>query len=156
MITLLENVVERSDGSYISPQDLAAIDRSMASWTERRDAYDLVQAHENELIALVLEQFQQQVPPTLAQQISEEIMAKCRRDLALVLRYSAMSMLFQDEELLKDRLLCWMQNIMQALRNQKINNRVYQLLQQAVQSKLPSDKAALLLPYLKIVHEWLS
>ncbi len=155
MITLLENVVERSDGSYISPEDLATIDRSMSSWQERRDAYALVQAHENELIAQVLEQFQEQVP-ALAQQISEEVMAKCRRDLALVLRYSAMSMLFQDEELLKDRLLCWMQNIMQALRHQKINNRVYQLLQQAVKSKLPSDKAALLLPYLKIAHEWLS
>jgi len=155
MITLLENVVERSDGSYISSQDLLTLDRSIASWQMKREVYDLVQTQENEIIDRVLINFQEQLP-ALAQQLSEDILNKCRRDLTLVLRYCAMAMLFQDEELLKDRLLSWMQNIMRALRHQKINNCVYQLLQQEVQEKLPQEQANLMLPYLKIAHEWLS
>ena len=155
MITLLENVLERSDGSYISSQDLAALDRSIASWQERRETYDLVQTQENAIIDQVLTVLQEKMP-AFSQQDSEEVLTKCRRDLTLVLRYSAISMLFQDEELLKDRLLYWMQNIMRALRRQKVNDRIYQLLQQIVQQSLPEDKADQMLPYLKIAHEWLS
>ena len=156
MITLLENVLERSDGSYISSQDLATLDRSIESWQERRDTYDFVQTHETEIIDRVLAMLQEKVPALSQQPDPAAVLAKCRRDLALVLRYSAMSMLFQDEELLKDRLLYWMQNIIRSLRIQKVTGRVYELLLEDVQEKFPTEKANQILPYLKITHEWLS
>ena len=72
------------------------------------------------------------------------------------MRSCATAMLLQDEELLKDRFLYWMQNIMHALQKQQINAIVYQSLQQAVGSHLPTQNAALLMPYLQLVREWLS
>ena len=81
---------------------------------------------------------------------------KCNRDMALVLRYCATAMLLQDEELLKDRLLYWMQNIMLALKNQRVNDFVYRALQKSVQENLPKENANLLLPYIAIAHQWLS
>ncbi|HEY9694777.1 MAG TPA: phycocyanin [Oculatellaceae cyanobacterium] len=155
MITLLENVLERSDGSYISSQDLQVLDQAIASWQKRRETYDLVQAREAEIIGKTLKKFQKGIP-FLSKPLSEDVLQKCSRDISVVLRYSATAMLLQDEELLKDRLLYWMQNIMRALRHQKINDQVYQLLQKAVQEQMPPENSSLLMPYLKIAHEWLS
>jgi hypothetical protein len=155
MITLLENVLDRADGSYITPEDLRILDGAIASWQQRRQTYDLLQTKEN----VILEQVMQQIintAPDVAAKVTVDGGNKCNRDMALVLRYCATAMLLQDEELLKDRLLYWMQNIMLALKNQRVNDFVYRSLQKSVQANLPKENADLLLPYLAIAHQWLS
>ncbi|MBD2315991.1 MULTISPECIES: globin family protein [Cyanophyceae] len=155
MLTLLENVLDRADGSYITPEDLRILDGAIASWQQRRQTYDLLQTKEN----VILEQVMQQIintAPDVAAKVTVDGGNKCNRDMALVLRYCATAMLLQDEELLKDRLLYWMQNIMLALKNQRVNDFVYRSLQKSVQANLPKENADLLLPYLAIAHQWLS
>lgn len=155
MLTLLENVLDRADGSYIKPEDLLTLDRSIASWQQRRKTYDLIQAKENIILEQVMQQIQS-TAPNMAAKMTPDGVNKCNRDMALVLRYCATAMLLQDEELLKDRLLYWMQNIMVALQKQRLNNLLYQTLQKSVQENLPTENANLLLPYLTIAHQWLS
>jgi tRNA A37 N6-isopentenylltransferase MiaA len=155
MLTLLENVLDRADGSYIKPEDLLTLDRSIASWQQRRKTYDLIQAKENIILEQVMQQIQS-TAPNMAAKMTPDGVNKCSRDMALVLRYCATAMLLQDEELLKDRLLYWMQNIMVALQKQRLNNLLYQTLQKSVQENLPTENANLLLPYLAIAHQWLS
>jgi hypothetical protein len=155
MLTLLENVLDRADGSYIKPEDLLTLDRSSASWQQRRKTYDLIQAKENIILEQVMQQIQS-TAPNMAAKMTPDGVNKCNRDMALVLRYCATAMLLQDEELLKDRLLYWMQNIMVALQKQRLNNLLYQTLQKSVQENLPTENANLLLPYLAIAHQWLS
>ncbi|MCL1491660.1 MAG: phycocyanin [Pseudanabaena sp. Salubria-1] len=155
MLTLLENVLDRADGSYIKPEDLLTLDRSIASWQQRRKTYDLIQAKENIILEQVMQQIQS-TAPNMAAKMTPDGVNKCNRDMALVLRYCATAMLLQDEELLKDRLLYWMQNIMVALQKQRLNNLLYQTLQKSVQENLPTENANLLLPYLAIAHQWLS
>ena len=155
MLTLLENVLDRADGSYITPEDLRILDGAIASWQQRRQTYDLLQSKEN----VILEQVMQQIintAPDVAAKVTVDGGNKCNRDMALVLRYCATAMLLQDEELLKDRLLYWMQNIMLALKNQRVNDFVYRSLQKSVQANLPKENADLLMPYLAIAHQWLS
>lgn len=155
MLTLLEDVLDRADGSYITPEDLRTLDRAIASWQQRRQTYDLVQAKENAILAQVMQQIQA-TAPDVAAKVNFDGGNKCNRDMALVLRYCATAMLLQDEELLKDRLLYWMQNIMVALKNQRVNDFVYRSLQKSVQEHLPPENADLLLPYIAIAHQWLS
>jgi len=155
MLTLLENVLDRADGSYITPEDLRTLDRAIASWQQRRQTYDLVQVKENAILAQVMQQIQA-TAPDVAAKVTVDGGNKCNRDMALVLRYCATAMLLQDEELLKDRLLYWMQNIMVALKNQRVNDFVYRSLQKSVQEHLPQENADLLLPYIAIAHQWLS
>jgi len=155
MITLLETVLERSDGSYISPEDLQTLDLTIASWQKRRQTYDWVQRREKEIVDKVLKQLSK-AAPGFPKRFTEEGVDRCQRDISLVLRYCATAMLLADEELLKDRLLYWMQNIMRALRHQQTNDRVYQILQQVVREQLPPENSSLILPYLKIAHQWLS
>ena len=155
MITLLENALERADGSYINPQDLQALDQTIAAWQIRRQTYDLVQAKESTIVAQVMG-YIDQAAPTLPGRFMEDGTDRCQRDMTLVLRYCATAMLLQDEDLLKERFLYWMQNIMGALRRQKANDRLYKLLQQVIQEQLPPQNANLLLPYLVTAHQWLS
>lgn len=155
MITLLENVLERSDGNYISAEDLEKLDQSIVSWQSRRETYNLLQAKENAIISQVLTQFQSQ-NSQLAQKMGNELMEKCQRDLTLVLRHCAMAMLLQDKALLEERLLFWMQNIMRALRRQKICDRLYSLLEQVLPEHLPPENVHLLLPYVKTAHEYIA
>jgi len=155
MLTLLENVLDRADGSYIAPEDLRTLDQAIASWQLRRKTYDLIQVKENAILAQVMQQIQV-TAPDVAAKVTFDGGNKCNRDMALVLRYCATAMLLQDEELLKDRLLYWMQNIMIALKNQRVNDFVYRSLQKSVQENLPKENADLLLPYIAIAHQWLS
>jgi len=155
MLTLLENVLDRADGSYITPEDLHTLDGAIASWQQRRQTYDLIQTKENLILAQVMQQIQISAPDVAAK-LTHDGGNKCNRDMALVLRYCATAMLLQDEELLKDRLLYWMQNIMLALKNQRVNDFVYRSLQKSIQENLPKKNADLLLPYVAIAHQWLS
>jgi hypothetical protein len=155
MLTLLENVLDHADGSYITPEDLRTLDRAIASWQKRRQTYDLIQAKENAILEQVMSHIEAKAPEVAAK-VTVDGGNKCNRDMALVLRYCATAMLLQDEELLKDRLLYWMQNIMLALKNQRVNDFVYRELQKSVQENLPKENADLLLPYIAIAHQWLS
>ena len=155
MLTLLENVLDRADGSYITPDDLRTLDGAIASWQQRRQTYDLIQAKENSILEQMMRHVQT-AAPDMAEKMSPDGVNKCNRDMALVLRYCATAMLLQDEELLKDRLLYWMQNIMIALQKQRVNDVLYRALRKSVQENLPKENADLLSPYLAIAHQWLS
>ncbi|MBD2178543.1 phycocyanin [Pseudanabaena sp. FACHB-1998] len=155
MLTLLENVLDRADGSYIAAEDLQTLDRAIASWQQRRATYDLIQSKENVILAQVMQQIQI-TAPEMVTKMTPEGANKCNRDMALVLRYCATAMLLQDADLLKDRLLYWMQNIMVALQKQRLNDVLYRSLLKAVKENLPSENSSLLMPYLAIAHQWLS
>ncbi|MEM8641126.1 MAG: phycocyanin [Cyanobacteria bacterium P01_G01_bin.54] len=152
MLTLLETALERADGDYLSPDDLQSLEQAIATWPQRRQTYDLLQTHEAEIVAQAIARLSQNAP----NRYTDDGGDRCQTDMTLVLRACANAMLLQDEELLKDRFLYWMQNIMQALRKQQINARVYQALQQAVQEQLPKDKVPFILPYLQTAKNWLS
>jgi len=150
MITLLENVLERADGNYVSAQDLRLLDKAHSSWQARKDAYYSVQVHENDIINLALE----------AMRSSDRFTARpmdtdhCRKDLTLGLRLCALAMLMEDPEMLKDRFLYWQQNIFLAMQLNSYHGYKYTWL--ALQSQLPKEQSELFSPYLKMAHEMMS
>jgi Phycobilisome protein len=152
MITLLENVLERADGTYVSAQDLQLLDRALSSWKSRKDAYNAVQENEDEIIQAAViamrsgDRFDLKPMDDLG-------VDRCQRDMAMGLRCCALAMLLQDEEMLKDRVLYWQQNVFQAM---KLNYEGYRFLRNAVKSQLSGEHAALLGPYLLMAHEMMS
>jgi hypothetical protein len=78
---------------------------------------------------------------------------RCQRDMTLGLRCCALAMLLQDEEMLKDRVLYWQQNIFRAM---QLNYQGYKFLWQAVKSQLPGEQAAFFSPYMKLAHEMMT
>jgi hypothetical protein len=152
MITLLENVLERTDGNYVSAKDLQLLDKSLSSWQSRKIAYNSVQRKEADIIKEAVaamrsgDRFESKPFDSLG-------VDRCQRDMTLGLRCCALAMLLEDEELLKDRVLYWQQNIFLAM---QLNYQGYKFLGQAVKSLLPSNQAELIIPYMQMAHEMMS
>jgi hypothetical protein len=152
MITLLENVLERADGNYVSPEDLQLLDKALASWKGRKAAYNALQDKESDIISMAVtsmrkgDRFEAKPMDTLG-------VERCQRDMTLGLRCCALAMLLQDEEMLKDRVLYWQQNIFRAM---QLNYHGYKFLWQAIKSELPGEQAVFFSPYMKLAHEMMT
>ncbi|CAN1210067.1 Phycobilisome protein [Tumidithrix helvetica PCC 7403] len=152
MITLLEDVLKRSYGTYVNAQDFQLLDNVLSSWQSRKAAYNAVKQKETEIVEDALNSMRSgnRSDSKLLDDLGSE---KCQRDLTLGLRYCALAMLLQDDELLKDRFLYWQQNILSAMQH---NYPGYKLLGQAVKSKLPIKQAEFLVPYLDMAEEMIN
>jgi hypothetical protein len=148
MITLLEALVEGADGSYASKQDLRNLEHVMFSWSERKEAYLAVQSKEKSIIdrAMTLIQSSQTFPDD--RPIDELRIERCRRDITLALRYYALGMLLQDEEMLKDRFMYWQKNVLQAMGLHHYQGVKYVL--ESLYVELPKEHANLFKPYFKL------
>jgi Phycobilisome protein len=148
MITLLEALVEGADGSYASKQDLRNLEHAMFSWADRKDAYLAVQENEDSIIdrAMTMIQASKTFPDDRA--IDAVRLASCRRDITLALRYYALGMLLQDEEMLKDRFIYWQKNVLQAMGLHHYHG--VQFVLESICIELPKAQANLFQPYFKL------
>jgi Phycobilisome protein len=148
MITLLETLVEGADGSYATKQDLRNLEHVMFSWAERKDAYLAVENGEKSIIdrAMILMQQSKSFPDTKV--IDKSRLERCRRDLTLALRYYALGMLLQDEEMLKDRFIYWQKNVLQAMGLHHYHG--VQFVLESIFIELPKEQANLFKPYFKL------
>jgi hypothetical protein len=153
MITLLETLVEGADGSYASKQDLRNLEHVMFSWSERKEAYLAVQSNEKSIIdrAMIAMQDSQGFKK---QSMNELGVERCRRDMTLGLRSYALGMLLQDEEMLKDRVLYWQTNILQAMGFRQYQG--YKFLLESIYVELPKQQADLLKPYVKLAQDMIA
>jgi hypothetical protein len=151
MITLLEALVEGADGSYANKQDLRNLEHAMFSWADRKEAYLAIQNNEKSIIdrAMTLVQASTTAPNT--KPIDPARLDSCRRDITLALRYYALGMLLQDEEMLKDRFIYWQKNVLQAMGLHHYNG--VQFVLDSICVELPKEQANLFKPYFKLAQD---
>lgn len=153
MITLLEELVERADGSYVNQQDLRALEHVMSTWSERKEAYTAIQEQEGAIVDRTIKMLQ--ASPNYADKAMNNLgLDRCRRDMILALRSYALAMLLQDEEMLKDRVLYWQKNIIQAMGFSEYQG--YKFLLEAIYVDLTPKQADLLKPYVKVAADMIA
>jgi hypothetical protein len=150
MITLLETLVEGAEGSYANLQDLNDLEHAMSSWSKRKEAYLAVQDKEKSIIDRAMILIQKSAASSDVQEIDEFTVDKCRRDITLALRYYALGMLLQDEEVLKDRFLHWQKNILQAMGLHHYQGVKFVL--ESIYIELPKEQANMFFPYFQLGH----
>jgi Phycobilisome protein len=152
MITLLENVLKNADGNYVDANDFRLLDSALSTWQIRKLAYSAIERKESEIISYAVtamsngDRFAARPMDTLG-------VDRCIRDMTLGLRCLALAMLFQDEEMLKDRVLYWQQNVFLAM---QLNYQGYKFLGEAIKERLPQNQAELMMPYVQMAHEMMS
>jgi Phycobilisome protein len=152
MITLLENVLKNADGTYVNAKDFRLLDSALSSWQPRKQVYSAIERKEADIISYALtamsngDRFESRPLDKLG-------VDRCQRDMTLGLRCLALAMLLQDEEMLKDRVLYWQQNIFLAM---QLNYQGYKFLEQAIKAILPANQAELMSPYVQMAHEMMS
>lgn len=150
MITLLETLVEGADGAYATKQDLRNLEHAMFSWADRKEAYLAIQNSEKSIIDRAMESIQLSKPTADVKQIDSARLESCRRDITLALRYYALGMLLQDEEMLKDRFIYWQKNVLQAMGLHHYNG--VQFVLESICVELPKEQANLFKPYFKLAQ----
>ncbi len=151
MITLLETLLEGANGSYATKQDIRNLEHVMFSWAERKDAYSAVEDSEESIINRAITLMQQSNVFPDDRTIDQSRLDRCRRDLTLALRYYALGMLLQDEEMLKDRFIYWQRNMLQAMGLHHYHG--VQFVLESIVIELPKNQADLFKPYFKLAQD---
>ena len=151
MITLLETLVEGADGAYATKQDLRNLEHAMFAWADRKEAYLAIQTSEKSIIDRAMASIQSSKPTADTKQIDPARLESCRRDITLALRYYALGMLLQDEEMLKDRFIYWQKNVLQAMGLHHYNG--VQFVLESICVELPTAQANLFKPYFKLAQD---
>jgi Phycobilisome protein len=150
MITLLEALVEGADGSYATKQDLRNLEHAMFAWADRKEAYLAIQSKEKSIIDRAMTMIQAGTTAN-TKPINPDRLDSCRRDITLALRYYALGMLLQDEEMLKDRFIYWQKNVLQAMGLHHYSG--VQFVLDSICIELPKEQANLFKPYFKLAQD---
>jgi len=154
MLSKLKQLGTKADGRYASDVELQFMDSYITSFDSRIEAYRCIKAAETEIVGAVLAKLQTSYPKLLLPK-GEDMQGKWKQDTLRVLRYSAMTVLLDDPELLRQQFLYWFQSIMQAFGAQEACNITYLVMQDVVKDRLPKNIADLLCPILEINRDLL-
>ncbi|BBC25580.1 phycobilisome protein [Pseudanabaena sp. ABRG5-3] len=149
MLSKLQQLGINSDGRYASDDELQFMDNYINSFDARVEAYRRIKAVETEIVEAVFAKIQASHPKALLIR-GEDTQIKWKQDTLRVLRHSAMTVLLDDPELLRQQFLYWFQTIMQAFGAQEACNVTYLVMQDVVKQILPKDIAGLLCPILEM------
>jgi hypothetical protein len=154
MLSKLQQLGTDAGGRYASDDELQFMDTYISSFDSRVNAYRHIKEMEKEIVERVLTKLQISYPQLLLPK-GEDIQGKWKQDTLRVLRHSAMTVLLDDTELLRQQFLYWFQTIMQAFGAQEACNITYLVMQDVVKDLLPKNIADLLCPILEINRNFL-
>jgi len=113
----------------------------VSSLPDRLNLYKLIRDREIDILQSVADQVPTELPNVTLEDLELGI-----KNLVLVLRYSSMAMLLNDENFLKERLLNWLAGIMSMRDLRRLNDTLYKLLNQALKQQFSRSQLALIQP----------
>lgn len=149
MLSHLQRLGIETDGRYATDAELAIFVQYARSFAIRATTYRQLQALEREIVEQVYTRMQSR-SPELFFRGNEDVSAKWRRDTIRVLRYTAIAMLLNDPDSLRERLLFWMRTVMKAFGAEQSCDVTYRIMQEVVKQKLPAAQADLVCPILEL------
>jgi|GEM_PF-167643 len=149
VLTQIERLVKAVDGRYATDAELAFMADYVQSFRQRVQTYLTLQKLEPVIVQQVLQGVQKR-DPALLQQGDKNLTAKWQLDTVRVLRYSALAMLLNDGDWLREHLLFWFQTIMRAFRAERSCAVTYEVMQAVVREHLTPVQAQLFCPILEL------
>lgn len=149
MLTYLERLSIETDGRYATSEELEFLKLYFASFNLRLKTYQKIHQYETEIIQTIQNKIQLNYPKTFIRG-STNVTQKWRLDTVRVLRYSAMALLINDPNYLKERLLIWFSTVLQALQVQDLTKLTYQTMTEVIVNYLTQEEQALFLPLIEL------
>ena len=147
MLSQLERLGVEADGRYATTEELQCFKDYLQSLDQRLSAYQKIQAAEEEIIRQVKDRIQTRDPNCLKRG-SHDMTSICRRDIGIVLHNTTVTLLTNDLDRLRDRLLLWHQTIICSFKIQRISEMIYRELQEVLKQYLTPEEMVLLQPIL--------
>ncbi|PZV15824.1 MAG: phycobilisome protein [Leptolyngbya sp.] len=149
MLSQLQKLSYETDGRYATDDELEFVSEFGRSFYLRVETYQRLQTMEAIIVQQVLTKMQL-LEPSLFHSNTVDVTAKWKRDTIRVLRYSAIAMLLNDPDSLRDRLLFWFRTIMKAFDAQRSCSVTYAVMQDVVKHHLLPTQARLFCPILEM------
>lgn len=141
MIPKIQELINQAQDRYLALDELRLIESYVSSLPDRLTLYKLIRDREIDILQSVADQVPTELPNVTLEDLELGI-----KNLVLVLRYSSMAMLLNDENFLKERLLNWLAGIMSMRDLRRLNDTLYKLLNQALKQQFSRSQLALIQP----------
>jgi Phycobilisome protein len=149
MLSQLYKLTYDTDGRYATDQELAFVKEYASTFRLRVETYQRIQVGEAKILQQVQEKMQI-LDPSLFRAGNTDVTAKWKRDTIRVLRYSAIAMLLDDPDTLRERFLFWFRTVMKAFGAERSCDMTYRVMQEVIQQYLTPPQAKLFCPILEM------
>ncbi|MGQ9838628.1 MAG: hypothetical protein ACUVRV_11875 [Cyanobacteriota bacterium] len=147
MVSALEQMLIAAEARYLKPDELNQLKSHILGWPKRQHVYRILREKEGQIVSRTLNALKQEMPS-----LSGQVLDLCQRHLLLVLRHSAMAMLLQDEELLKERLIEWIEEEVRLYGLQSVYEIAYRIFQQELKDHLALGELEFIRPWVTQVQ----
>ena len=141
MMPKIQELINQAQDRYLASDELGLMEGYISSLPDRLKLYKLIRDREIDILQAVADQV-----PTELPNVTDEELESGVKNLILVLRYSSMAMLLNDENFLKQRLLNWLEGIMSMRDMRRLNETLYKLLNQGLKQQFSSTQLTLIQP----------
>jgi hypothetical protein len=141
MIPKIQDLINQAQDRYLAVDELGLMESYVNSLPDRLKLYKQLRDREIDLLQAVADQVSVELP-----NVSDAELEAGIKNLILVLRYCSMSMLLNDENFLKERLLNWLEGIMSMRDMRRLNETLYKLLNQGLRQQFSPAQLALIQP----------
>jgi Phycobilisome protein len=134
-----------TDACFATDSDLKFIQDYLEQVDQKIAAYEKIRSQE---IAIVesWQELKRQYPQDLFSQNGRDISEICHRDTTNILRFSAVTMLFDDLDRLRDGFLIWYQTIAKSYQYKSYAQINYRLVQTVIRQFLTPEEATMIIP----------
>lgn len=143
--TLTRKILD-ADGRYLDVQELKTLEQYLQSYASRLETYHALRDQSTALVAQALKRLGQAYPDLI-----QKYGQRCQYDMSEVLRYTALSILRDDETFFKEQMISWLDTILLAHKRHAHCATAYRYLQEGINQALPAASSSLTRPYLEIV-----
>lgn len=138
----IEQVLIEAEARYLQADGIDQLKHFVKGWPQRQSIYLTLRAQEPQILRTAMGQLQSEEPG-----LTPQVLGLCQQDLALTLRQAAMAMLLQDEELLKQGLLEWLEEQVRLYNLQQVYEAAFRALQAALKTCLSPAQLEFIKPF---------
>lgn len=146
MQTELTELLVQAENRYLQTEELQGFKSYAETLAQRLKIYEFLRDRE----VMIFQPIADQVPKLYPQE-KEERLEQILQQWILILRHSAMAMLLNDSEYLKQRVIEWLSGLIKAHNTQSIDSQIYQLLLARLNELLSPKAIIFLQPFLEQV-----
>jgi Phycobilisome protein len=143
---VLDRKVLDADGRYLDTQGLKPLELYFQTYASRLEAYQHLRDKSKDLVTQALKKLSQTHP-----ELIQKHGPRCQYDMSEVLRYTALSILRDDETFFKEQMISWLDTILLAHKKHAHCATAYRYLQDAINNSLPASTSSIVRPYMESV-----
>ncbi|MDJ1183463.1 hypothetical protein [Roseofilum casamattae] len=135
----LETLLAEAENRYLKTEELKVLTQYVESLPQRMETYRCLRDNEVEILQAVADRVPGILPDVPVEQIERSL-----KNMMLMLRYCSMSMLINDDSLVKERFIDWISETMRMYDSAELDKVLYKLLNQQLMKSLSSDQIKLI------------